>query len=75
MAQHAGGVADQRHWLTDGDEQLDQLDRVRIFGQVPHRAVSARVEKCVVILLLHAAETHRLVELCLGGGVLLEIGA
>ena len=38
VAQHAGGMADQRDWLTGGEEGLDQLDRVRIFGQVPYGA-------------------------------------
>ena len=39
VAQHAGGMADQRHRLPGGEEGLDQLDGIGVFGQVPHRAV------------------------------------
>ena len=43
-----------------------------VFGQIPHRAVAARIEDGIVVLLLHAVEAHRLVELGLRVGVLLE---
>src|ERR1700678_3470636 len=72
MPQRAGRVADQREGLAGGDEGFDQLDRVLVFGEIPHRPVSAGVEDGIVIFLLDAIEAHRLVELGVGGGVLFE---
>src|SRR5262249_60837718 len=72
VAQHARGMADQRHMLASGEEGLDQLDGVGVFGQIPHWAMAARIEDGIIILLLQALEAHRLVELALGIGVLLE---
>src|SRR5262245_35150713 len=72
VAQHAGGMADQRDWLAAGEEGLDQFDRVRIFGEVPHGAVPARIKNSIIILLLHALEPHSRVELVLCISVFLE---
>jgi len=72
VAQDAGRVADQRHRLPGGEEGLDQLDGIGVFGQVPHRAVAARIKDGIVILLFHPFEAHRLVELALRVRVLLE---
>src|SRR5215831_6526685 len=72
VAQDAGRMADQRHRLPGGEERLDQLDGIGVFGQVPHRAVAARIEDGVVVLLLYAVEARRLVELALRVRVLLE---
>src|SRR5262245_1609335 len=54
VAQDAGGMADERHALAGGEEGLDQLDGIGVFGQIPHRAVAARIEYGVVVLLFHA---------------------
>src|SRR6516225_9384801 len=72
-APDAGRMADQRHRLPGGEEGLDQLDGIRVFGQVPHRAVAARIEDGIVVLLFHAFEAHRLVELAFGVRVLFEV--
>src|SRR5215469_10133503 len=62
VAQDAGRMADQRYRLPGGEEGLDQLYGIRIFGQVPHRAVAAWIEDGIVVLLFHAFEAHRLVQ-------------
>src|SRR5215475_3423723 len=72
VPQNAGSMADQRHGLAGGEEGLDQLDGIGVFGQVPHRAVAARIEDGVVVLLFHAIEAHRPIELALRVRVLLE---
>src|SRR5262245_2254127 len=72
VAQRAGGMANQRHVLAGGEEGLDQRDGTGVFGQVPHRAMAARIEDGVVVLLFYAVEAHRLVQLALGVVVLLE---
>src|SRR5262249_51870385 len=51
VAQGAGGMTDQRHRLPGGEEGLDQLYGIGVFGQVPHRAVAARIEDSIVVLL------------------------
>ena len=65
-------MADQSNGLSGGKEGLDQLDGIGVFGQVPHRAVAARIEDGVVVLLFHTVEAHRLVELALRSCVLFE---
>src|SRR5262245_33648474 len=65
-------MADQRHRLSGGKEGLDQLDGIGVFGQIPHWAVSARIEDSVVVLLFYTVEARRLAELALRVGVLFE---
>src|SRR5262249_29696729 len=72
VAQDTGSMADERHRLPGGEEGLDQLYGIWVFCQVPHRAVAARIEDSVVVLLFHAFEAHRLVELAFRVRVLLE---
>src|SRR5215831_5783498 len=72
MAQHAGGVADQGDVLAGGEEGFDQLDRVLVFREVPHRTMAAWIEDSVVVFLFYAIEAQGLVELGFGIGVLLE---
>src|SRR5215471_79289 len=72
MAQRAGGVADQGDELACGEEGFDQLDRILVFREVPHRTVAAWIEDGIVVFLFYAVETQRLVELSFGVRVLLE---
>src|SRR5258706_11439548 len=72
MAQRAGSVADKRDGLSGGEEGLDQLDRVLVFGEIPHRAVAARIEDGVETFLLHAVKTNSSVKLSFRSNVLLE---
>ena len=44
-------------------KELDQFDRVLVLGEIPHRAVTARIEHRVEVFLLDAVETNGLVEL------------
>ena len=50
-------------WLAGGEEGLDQLDGVLVLGEIPHRAVAARIEHRVEVFLLDAVEANGLVEL------------
>src|SRR5271168_4208093 len=59
-------------WLTGGKEGLDQLDGVRVFGEIPHRAVAARVEDGVEVFLLDAVKARGLVELSFRSSIFLE---
>ena len=61
-----------RDRLAGGKEGLDQLDGVLVFGEIPHRAVAARVEDGVEVFLPDAVEANGLVELGFRGRVLLE---
>src|SRR5262249_17226797 len=72
VAQDAGSMADQRHRFSGGKEELDQLDGIGVFSQIPHWAVAARIEYSIVVLLLHTVEAHRLIKLGLRVRVLLE---
>src|SRR5262249_58865201 len=72
MAQYAGGVADQGDELACGEEGFDQLDRILVFREVPHRTMAAWIEDGIVVFLFYAIEAQRLVELGFGIGVLLE---
>src|SRR4029077_11642688 len=58
VAKRAGCVTNQGNRLACGQERPDQFDRVRIFGQIPHRAVAARVENRVVIIGLDTVEAN-----------------
>src|SRR5262249_48156302 len=65
-------MTNQGDWLTGGKEGLDQLDRVPVFGEIPHRAVAARIEDGVEIFLLDPVKTDSSVKLSLRSDVLLE---
>src|SRR5262249_54946225 len=65
VAQDPGGMADQRHKLSGGKKRLDQLDGIRVFGQIPHWTVASRIEDSVVVFLFHTVEAYRLIELAL----------
>ena len=49
--------------LAGGKEGLDQLGGMLVFGEIPHRAVAARVEDGVEVFLPDAVEANGLVEL------------
>ncbi len=72
VTQGAGRMAHHRHGLAGGEERLDQPRGTGVFGQVPHRAVPARIEDGVEAVLFHAVEAHGAVEPALGLSVLLE---
>src|SRR5579883_413683 len=72
VMQRAGGMADDADRLAGGNEGLDQLDGIPVFGEVPHRTMPARIEQRVEILLPDAVETKGLVQLGFGGRILLE---
>ena len=72
MAQRAGRVADQREGLGGGQEGFHQLDRVLVFGEIPHRPMTTGVEDGIVVFLVDAIEARRPVELGVGVGILLE---
>ena len=72
MAQHAWRMAHQRNRLVGGDERFDQRNRVDVFGQVPQRAVAARIKDGVEIGLVDAVQAHRCGQLRGRGGVKLE---
>ena len=78
MTQRAGRVADQRDRLAGSKHRLDQLDRVLILCQVPHRAVAAGVEDGVEVLSLDAVEANRCRELrfcvCIGFEPMRKVG-
>ena len=44
VTQHAWCMANGRNNLAGGRHGLDQLDRMRVFGQVPQRAMAARIK-------------------------------
>src|SRR6516162_9359060 len=57
MAQCAGRVADQREGFAGGQEGFYQLDRVLVFGEIPHRPMTTGVEDGIVVVRLDAVET------------------
>src|SRR5271165_6798722 len=65
-------MADDSDWLAGSNEGLDQFDGIRVFGEIPHRAVATRIEDGVEVLLLDAVQAKGLTELSFGGCVLLE---
>ncbi len=58
--------------LPAARKDFDQLDRVLVFGEIPHRAMAARIEDRVEVFLPDAVEANGLVELSFRGRVLLE---
>ena len=70
--EHAGRVADRGDRLAGVVEGLDEGDRMRVLGQVPHRAVAAGIEDRVVIRGLDVGEPHGVRQHRLGRGILLE---
>ena len=58
--------------LAGGNEGLDQLDGVLVFGEIPHRAMAARVENGVEVFLFDTVEANSLVELSFRSRILLE---
>ena len=65
-------MTDDRDRLAGGEEGLDQFDGVLVFGEIPHRAVAARVEDSVEVFLPDAVKANGLVELSFRGRVLFE---
>src|ERR1700676_2139613 len=65
-------MAHDADWLAGGNEGLDQLDGVLVLGEIPHRAVSARVEDGVEVSLPDAVKANGLVELRFRSRVFLE---
>jgi hypothetical protein len=59
-------------WLTGGKEGLDQFDGVLVFGEIPHRAMAARIEDCVETFLLDAVKANGFVRLSFRIDILFE---
>jgi hypothetical protein len=72
MAQRSGGVAYQRDILACGQERLDQLYRILVFGDIPHRTVTTRIEDGVIVFLLYSIQAHSFAELGLSVGILFK---
>ena len=72
MAERARRVTNEGDGLVGSQESLNQLDRVRVLGQVPHRAMTAGIEDGVEILWLDAVEADRRGKLRLCCGIRLE---
>ena len=72
MAERTGRVADQRDWLAGVVKGLEQGDGIGIFGQIPHRAVSTRIENRIKIFRFHGRELHRVSKRMLCGFIFLE---
>ena len=72
VAQRPGGVADHRDRLAGGDEGFDELGRILVLGEVPHRAVATGIEHGVEVFLPDAVEANGLVELRFGRRIRLE---
>ena len=45
-------------WSADGNEGLDQLDGVPVFGEIPHLAMAARIKDRVEVDRPHAVEPN-----------------
>ena len=58
--------------LPAARKELDQLDGVLVFGEIPHRAMAARIEDCVKTFLLDAVKANGFVKLSFRSRVLLE---
>ncbi len=65
-------MANESDRLAGRDEGFDQLDRIRILGQIPQRAVAAGVEDRIEVLLVDAVQAHSFCELRLGNLVSAE---
>ena len=59
MAERARRVTNEGDGLVGSQGFLNQLDRVRVLGQVPHWAMTARIEDGVEILWRDAVEADR----------------
>src|SRR5213075_1612054 len=62
----APGAWQTNEGLAGGQEGLHQLDRVLVFGEIPHRPMTTGVEDGIVVFLLDAIEARRPVELGVG---------
>jgi hypothetical protein len=49
MAEYRRSMADSTHGLASRKKGFDDLDRMRILGKVPERAVSAWIENRAVV--------------------------
>jgi hypothetical protein len=65
-------MAHDADWLAGSNECFDQFDGMLVFGEIPHRAMAARVEDGVEVFLLDAVEANGLIQLSLCSCVLLE---
>src|SRR5260370_14882742 len=72
VTQRTRGMTYDGDWLAGSKEGLDQLDGVLVLGEIPHRAVAARIEDGVEVLLPDAVEARGLVELGFRSRVVLE---
>src|SRR5262249_32240702 len=72
VTQHSRGMTHQGNWLTGSEKGLDQLDRVLVFGEIPHWTVATRIKDGVEAFLLDAVKAHSLVKLSFRSGVVLE---
>ena len=62
-------MADHSEGLAGGHEGFQQLDRVLVFGEIPHRPMATGIENGIEILLLDAVEAKRRGELCIRGRI------
>src|SRR5262245_17330275 len=65
-------MTNQGDRLTGGEEGLDQLDRILIFGEIPHRAVAARIEDSIEAFLFDGVEANSFAKLSFRSGIFLE---
>src|SRR5262249_8233652 len=72
VTQYSRGMTNQGDRLTGGEEGLDQLDRILIFGEIPHRAVAARIEDGVEAFLFDGVEANSFAKLSFCSGIFLE---
>jgi len=71
MTERARRVTNEGDGLVGSQESLNQLDRVLVLGQVPHRAMTAWIEDGIEILWLDAVEAdcRGKLRLCCGIGL------
>jgi len=72
VAQHAGRMADQSDRLARIIKRLEQSDRHRALGKIPHRPMPAGVKYRVEVFRLHIGELDRVGERLLRRRVFLE---
>ena len=72
VMQRPCGMAHDADRLAGRNEGLDQFNGMLVFGEIPHRAMAARVEDGIEVFLLDAVEANGLIELSFRGCVLLE---
>src|ERR1700722_6623786 len=72
VSQRSRGMTHNADWFAGGNEGLDQLDGVVVFGEIPHRAMAARIEDRVEVSLPHAVEANGLAEVRFRGRILFE---